>query len=127
MLDLVAANARRILVAYDGSKGAERALNAAADLVGYGSTLAVVNVREPGTANGRPIMERAREYLLGRQITAQYLEPIGLPAKEIVEAAQDLESDLVVVGRRRGDLLRTQGSVSAEVVRRASCDVLVVR
>ena len=122
----MAATARKILVAYDGSKGAQRALDAAANLVGYGSTLAVVSVLSPGTANGREI-DRAREYLLGRQITALYLEPSGEPAEKIVEAAEALESDLVVIGRRRGDLLRAQGSVSADVVRQASCDVLVVR
>lgn len=122
----MAATAKKILVAYDGSKGAQRALAAAANLVGYGSTLTVVSVRSAGPANGRQI-DGAREYLLGRHITALYLEPSGEAAEKIVEAAEALESDLVVIGRRRGDLLRAQGSVSADVVRQASCDVLVVR
>lgn len=122
----MAAHSRRILVAYDGSKGGERALDAAADLVGYGSTLAVVSVRGPGTSNGR-LVARAREHLLRRQIAALYMEPFGEPAEAIVESARALEADLVVVGRRRGDLRRVIGSVSAEVVRQAPCDVLVVR
>ena len=127
MMTVMAANAKRILVAYDGSKSAQRALDAAADLVGYGSTLAVVRVHGPGQMNGSSVMDRAREHLLRRQITALYLEPAGEPAEKIVETAQALETDLVVIGRRRGDLRRAVGSVSAEVVRQAPCDVLVVR
>jgi nucleotide-binding universal stress UspA family protein len=38
------ARSRRIMVGYDGSAAGRRALAAAADLVGYGSTLAVVTV-----------------------------------------------------------------------------------
>ena len=41
----MAARPRRIMVGYDGSEAATRALDVAADLVGYGSTLAVVTVR----------------------------------------------------------------------------------
>jgi nucleotide-binding universal stress UspA family protein len=39
--------------------------------------------------------------------------------------ARAVGADLVVVGRR-GALRRVLGSVSADVVRRAPCDVLVV-
>lgn len=122
----MAAHARRILVAYDGSKGAQRALDAAADLVGYGSTLAVVSVSGPGASSDR-LVARAREHLLRRQIAALYLKPLGEPAEAIIETAHALEVDLVVIGRRRGDLRRVVGSVSADVVRQARCDVLVVR
>jgi nucleotide-binding universal stress UspA family protein len=123
----VSAHPRRFLVAYDGSPSSQRALDAAADLIGYGSTLAVVSVRDPGTADEARIVERAREHLLKRQIMAHYMEPFGKPAEEIVEAARVVDADIVVVGRRRGDLRRVIGSVSAEVVRQAPCDVLVVR
>lgn len=127
MMTVMAANAKKVLVAYDGSKSAQRALDVAADLIGYGSTLAVVSVHSNGSTQGTTIVNRAREHLLGRQITALFLEPSGEPAEKIVEAAEALEADLVVIGRRRGDLRRAVGSVSAEVVQEAPCDVLVVR
>ena len=41
----MAARARKIMVGYDGSDASTRALDVAADLVGYGSTLAVVTVQ----------------------------------------------------------------------------------
>lgn len=120
--------ARSILVGYDGSASAERALDAAADLAGYGSTLAVVSVNADGWGDGRRALARARERLLRRQLTAQYLEPVGDPAAALVETARKLDADLVVVGRRKRSVQRlVLGSVSSKVVRRAPCDVLVVR
>jgi nucleotide-binding universal stress UspA family protein len=121
----MAARARRIIVAYDGSETSERALDAAADLVGYGSSLAVVHVRRAGAPEGATI-DRARELLVRRQLPARYLEPCGHPTREIVAAARAVDADLIVVGRRNV-LRRVLGSVSAAVVRSAPCDVLVVR
>jgi nucleotide-binding universal stress UspA family protein len=121
----MAARPRQILVGFDGSETSKRALDAAADLVGYGSSLAVVRVRRAGSPEG-DTMGRAREQLIQRQVAARYLEPRGHPAEEIVAAAEAVGADLVVVGRRKA-LKRVLGSVSAAVVRQAPCDVLVVR
>jgi nucleotide-binding universal stress UspA family protein len=121
----VAAQPRRILVGYDGSEASQRALDAAADLVGYGSSLAVVHVRPAGTRDNGTV-EHARERLLQRQVTARYLQPFGDPARQIVEAALTVGADLIVVGRRNA-LERVFPSVSAGVLDRAPCNVLVVR
>ena len=119
----MSAQPRTIVVAYDGSEPAVRALDAAAQLVGYGSTLTVVTIA-PG-ANGavRNTLGDARERLLGKQVTARYIARSGEPAVEIVEAARELEADLIVVGRRTPPV---DGSVSAQVVATAASDVLVV-
>jgi nucleotide-binding universal stress UspA family protein len=125
----MAAQARRILVAFDGSEASRRALDVAARLTGYGSTLAVVSVGRVRNGSVRELLTEAHERLLARQVTATYHERAGEPADEIVEAARALEADLVVVGRRGGVGLTEPlpGSVSAAVVRDAPCDVLVVR
>ena len=61
-------------------------------------------------------------------MAASYLQPVGEPAAELVDAARELDADLVVLGRRSRSLRRAVlGSVSAKVVRNAPCDVLVVR
>lgn len=118
--------ARRIMVGYDGSDSARRALDAAADLAGYGSTLTVVTVQTG--AVGRFEGNDARDRLGLRHIEARYLEPTGDPGEKLLAAVRELEADLVVVGRRNDNPLRLLlGSVSAKVVRRAGCDVLVVR
>jgi nucleotide-binding universal stress UspA family protein len=121
----MAARPRQILVGFDGSETSKRALDAAADLVGYGSCLAVVHVRRAGSPEVDAI-GRAREQLIQRQVAARYLEARGHPAEEIVATAESVGADLVVVGRRKA-LKRVLGSVSAAVVRQAPCDVLVVR
>jgi nucleotide-binding universal stress UspA family protein len=124
----MAVRPRKIVVGYDGSEAGRRALEVAADLAGYGSTLSVVTVRTRDL--GPSIAQDARERLLRRHVEARYLEPTGEPAETLVETARELDADLVVVGRRDHNALQRLlmlGSVSAKVVRRASCDVLVVR
>lgn len=125
----MASHARRIVVGFDGSEPAWRALEAAAELVGYGSTLAVVAVVEEGTGDARAALADARERLLRRQVAATYVQRVGEPARELVEAARELEADLVVVGSSTGAPPggSVPGSVGGEVVRSAPCDVLVVR
>jgi len=124
----MSAQPRRIMVAYDDSDAARRALDRAADLAGYGSTLTVVSVAQDGGRYRAGPLDQARELLVRRQVTATYLQPVGEPAAELLEAARELGADLVVLGRRSRSLRRlVLGSVSAKVVRRAPCDVLVVR
>lgn len=122
----MAAQPRKIVVGFDGSDAAARALDVAADLTGYGSTLAVVSVRTRDGDVG--LAERAREQLLQRHVHARFHEPAGEAAEQLVAKAHELNADLLVVGRRSRNPLRALlGSVSAKVVRRAPCDVLVVR
>jgi nucleotide-binding universal stress UspA family protein len=124
----MAAQARRIVVGYDDSEASQRALDRAADLAGYGSILTVVSVAPEGEGYAAGPLESARERLLRRHVTATYLQPVGEPADELVGAAQELDADLVVVGRRNRSLRRlVLGSVSAGVARQAPCDVLIVR
>ena len=114
------------MVGYDGSDAAERALDAAADLAGYGSTLAVVTVHA-GEPDGSTTAA-ARERLLRRHIGARFHETVGEPADALLDKAQELEADLIVLGRRNGGPRSVPiGSVSSQVVRNARCDVLVVR
>jgi nucleotide-binding universal stress UspA family protein len=119
----MSAHPRRIVVAYDGSEGAVRALDAAAQLVGYGSTLTVVSVEPGPSRDGRNTLADARERLLLKQVTARYIARGGVPADEIVEAARELQADLIVVGRRTPP---ADESVSAQIVSAAASDVLVV-
>jgi nucleotide-binding universal stress UspA family protein len=124
----MSAQPRRILVGVDDSEPSQRALDRAADLAGYGSTLTVVSVARDGDGYAAGPLEKAREQLLRRHVSATYLQPVGDPAAELVDAARELEADLVVLGRRSRSLRRrVLGSVSDAVVRRAPCDVLVVR
>jgi nucleotide-binding universal stress UspA family protein len=134
----------RIVVGFDGSEHAQKALSRAADIAD-GATLAVVaaagpsslRVRDMGLNPEDPVdaearkqaLAQAREYLEGRGVNAVYIEGHGNPADVIVQEAQESNADLIVVGTRGLNAAQrvVLGSVSTNVVHHASCDVLVVR
>ena len=143
----MSASLKDILLATDGSRDAEVALRAAADISERsGAALHVVHVwtdamppANPGLVpdDSRCLEEEAAK-LLRRQawnaraargrVAREHLRE-GEPAEEIVAVAKELNADLVIVGNRGVGRVRRliTGSVSEGVVHRASCPVLVVR
>jgi nucleotide-binding universal stress UspA family protein len=129
---------KQVLVAYDGSAPARRALTHAAALVRPGDDVTVVNVMaEPGVgASIEPptkernrqwyLLDEAQRFLAGRGIEARTLAVVGDAAKEIVAAAERIGPDVIVVARHRGHVRHLLGSISGRIVRSANCDVLVV-
>jgi nucleotide-binding universal stress UspA family protein len=116
----MAARSRTILVGYDGSTASRRALDAVADLAGYGSTVAVVGVtgRADDPVARRRLVDEAREALLRRHVAARCFAADGDPAESLLEVAGDLAVDLLVVAR--------PSPAAAGVVDGAACDVLLV-
>ena len=125
----MSAKAKKVLVCYSGSETARRALAAAVEHVGYGSLLAVATVAGNGEPTANVVLSEARDALLHKHVTATYVPLVGDAADELVETAAALGADLLVIGARtrNGHPTASLGPVSAEVVQRAPCDVLVVR
>ena len=147
-----------IVVGYDGSEPSQVALARAGDLAsGRDAKLVVVTVAAPNMpadpvaldplgpmpVGGAPLgqaippgdqdpwaeqLERAREFLSGRGIAAEFVSPAGDPEHELLEVAEEHGADLIVVGAHDRGLLERLfvPSVSGAVARRARCDVLVV-
>jgi nucleotide-binding universal stress UspA family protein len=112
------AQARNIVVGYDGSQGSERALDKAASFVGYGAALAVVHMHNGFNGrNGVRPLDEARRRLQSRQVSASYLETAGEPVEELMRVVRARNADLLVVA-----LLD-----SSAILPTAPCDVLVVR
>ena len=118
----------RILVAYDGTPSARRALQRAATMHRDGDDLALVRVREgdedvDGTAGGGARAAGASGASRRRRSPL-----VGSPARAICVKAERDGYDVIVVGRRNlrdtGQLLL--GSVAARIVAGAPCDVVVV-
>jgi nucleotide-binding universal stress UspA family protein len=133
----------KIVVGYDGSAGAKRALERAAELGRNGDPITVISVvelhastgRGPGAAGQMSAAERrqelreATEFLEGKGLEVRSVEGHGSPAQTIAEEAEESGADLIVVGTHgRGAVARAVvGSVSTKLVHDAPCDVLVVR
>jgi nucleotide-binding universal stress UspA family protein len=132
----------KIVVGYDGSDAAKRALERAVTLAGSDGRIVVVAAAESrvhaGITEGahldpseverrRTDLEEANAMLSEQGIEAETIEAQGDPGDVIVKAAED--ADLVVVGSRGLNPIQRLllGSVSSKVVHRARCDVLVVR
>lgn len=127
-----------VLVAYEDSSAARRALEHAADLARPTDRMTVVNVMHEPAVSARigPPPERIRQqeilddaggYLADRGIEARTLAKIGdNAAHEILTAADDVGADVLVVARRRRPTAHILGSTSSRIVHSAKCDVLVV-
>lgn len=119
-----------LVVGYDGSPSAQRALDRAATLTDYGSRLivAAVSADEHGLDESRKLLDEAEFRLLRQRVFCQKRELVGKPADALMSLATETQADLIVVGHGKTALQRLLlGSVSTKVVHDAPCDVLVVR
>jgi nucleotide-binding universal stress UspA family protein len=135
---------KTIVVGYDQTDAAKRALDRAVELAqAFGSKLIVTSVAPLLAPVGRgmggvdPVdspdlhraeLEHVRVQLEGTGLDVELQPAVGEPADTIVELAEERKADLIVVGTREpGVLERLLGqSVSQAVSRRAHCDVLIV-
>lgn len=136
-----------IVVGYDGSEAARRALERAAELararpapvlvVGVVAVFPASLSRVPGEpvpdaredVAVRGLLEEARVTLADRGVAVETVEEYGDPADAVLAQAKAAGADLIVVGARGLSLAGRAllGSVSSKVVHNAECDVLVVR
>jgi nucleotide-binding universal stress UspA family protein len=132
----------RVVVGFDGSESATRALGRAAGEIEPGGTLTLVTVEPVAHSAGvlsedllgaspdpTALLEQARKSLGARDdIAVETIAGTGDPAAIILETARDTDADLLVVGRRGRDFAARVllGSVAERVANQAPCDVLIV-
>jgi universal stress protein F len=136
----------RILVAFDGSPGSERALAAATQLaVDQGAELVIISVVEhlprfAGTVGEVDESLRERTEALRRQqeravrlaqeqgvATPKTLLVMGHAAQLIVRAVEEEQADLLALGRSGHSEVwgRFMGSTADKIARHAPCSVLI--
>jgi nucleotide-binding universal stress UspA family protein len=144
---------RRILVGYDGSDGAkralERAISEAHDSHGNITVLSVANMpldldvprnfgtlddisADEGKALGPPPdvvahLTEARDRLASAGLEANLIWRAGEPGSAILEAAKEARAQVIVLGEHHHGLLGNLfgADVDAEVQREAGCDVIL--
>ncbi len=137
---------RRILVAYDGSALASKALMVGSDLASAEhavlALLTVVDVRDAvsniGGVTSAELAEVMRaEAQLKLSVARHYVDTThppfeflreGRPAEEILEVCEEWEADLIVMGAGVHSSLQRLlfGSTTDRVVSKAPCPVLLV-
>jgi nucleotide-binding universal stress UspA family protein len=134
----------KILIGYDGTDSAKRALERASAIARDGDQVGVISVAPivagsprsggPFVPGDTPVEHRAElgealGLLRERGIDAFSIEAVGDPGTAICEAAEREGYDTIVVGSRNlGGIKRLLlGSVSERVAHRAKCDVLIAR
>jgi nucleotide-binding universal stress UspA family protein len=144
-----------IVVGYDGTSSAERALRRAIQLARmFASRVIVADVAAPQPLQttpgafgylpyyaGIPEQSTRMDETLWQQhrssidslfahtaVRHEFAGLVGEPVTEIVEVADQHKADLIVVGTREANFLERllEGSVSQGVARHAHCDVLIV-
>jgi nucleotide-binding universal stress UspA family protein len=139
-------NWKTIVVGIDETEASSRALERAAELaqapgVELVVTSAAAVLTGMAAAHGvgpwdpadppeehREELAHAREYLRGRNVTAEFVLGTGEPSEAILDVADEHKADLIVVGTREpGRVERLlSGSVSRAVSTKAHTDVLIV-
>jgi len=134
---------KKIIVASDGSKHSEAAVNEAINYAkSYGGFLNIINVvytNDEVSATAPSLVEsmvqKAREHLeslkalaQSENVDADIFVKEGEPYQGITSLAEELGADTIVIGSRGKTALKTilMGSVTARVIGTAPCPVLVV-
>jgi nucleotide-binding universal stress UspA family protein len=135
---------KSVVVPVDFSKSSLHAIDVALQLVDDPSHLHVIHVTQPihvaepgmiwGTVDDETRVKAAKD-ALEHEIAPEIYEKIdskvvvGLPAQSIVELAQDVEADLIVIPShgRSGVKRFLLGSVTEKVLRLSHCATLVLR
>ncbi|MCS7461323.1 universal stress protein [Paenibacillus doosanensis] len=139
----------KILVAYDGSEAADKALDSAIKLakLNHYSKVDIIHVYSPptyvvgGAVFIAPVAVENNDAEYSEQVVAKIKEKIndftnihievrqGVITKEILGYANEIEADLIVIGSRGlsgiGEFVL--GSVSHNVVQHAKVPVLVIK
>ena len=129
----------RVMVAYDGSPAARRALVHAADIVGRTGSVDVVNVIPAQSVGSRletvsdaqleqqeAILAEADAVLASHGVDAELVATCGDPYTEILATAERREIQILVVGRGRRWRHILGGSLAIQLAGRSQRDVLVV-
>lgn len=135
----------KLLVAYDGSKQAEKAFNLALDIASkYSAKMMVLSVARPPeppvAVELEAVLESATEHYKGHfkcmkelaeslGIEATFEVRAGHPAEQIVHMANEENADAIVMGHRGESFFQKWlvGSVAKRVLSYAHCTVIVVR
>ncbi|KAJ8493091.1 hypothetical protein OPV22_014812 [Ensete ventricosum] len=95
----------------------------------YATSSVIDSVKKAQDQNSRDVVERAKGICRRRLVEAEAVIVIGDPKETICQAAEQMQTDLLVVGSRGLSKIRRAilGSVSDYCAHHANCPVLIVK
>lgn len=120
-----------VTIAWNNSPEAARAITGAMPLLHSATSVSVLSCKEQGRKESSADLERVIEYLDVHGIKAKSIEILAQnsrPAREIIDAALALESDLLVLGSVVHSRTRSliYGSLTEEVLKAPRLNALLV-
>ena len=127
----------KVLVAFDGSEDAKKALKHAVQLASkFKASVTLLNVQQSKLFELKPsVTKEVGEHILSeasseaKEVKFDKKLEFGNPAETIINVAEKGKYDLIVVGKRGLSTVKRffLGSVSDDVSHHAKCSVLIVR
>jgi nucleotide-binding universal stress UspA family protein len=117
----------RILVAYDGSKAAQRAIDYGAIFTQLQvSKVDVLTVADTSAEASGP-QEEARKFLAAYNVDVSFVVKSGHPALAITQYAQEIDAGLIVMGAYGHSRVVEMvfGSTTSDVLENARCPILL--
>lgn len=117
----------RILLAYDGSKHAKKAVKITADWAENRSNQILCLTIDDSLES--TLLDEVKQYLSSRQVNISYEIRKGIAGEEIVSFAKECDADMIVMGAYGHSKLRelVLGSTTSYVINHAGCPALLVR
>jgi len=117
-----------MLIAYDGSHEAVRALRVAVDFGGHGYKFHLLTVSEPQRA-GEMTMEEARAYLDAHGLDVEYHLVDGEPSEQIPARAKEFGCGLILMGAfgHRSLAQRVFGTTTEHILTECELPVLLAK
>lgn len=119
----------RVLVAYDGSSHAKKALQLATEIAEAWDVLfKVVSVTDDSEGD-EELLEAARSYVEAHELKVEFISKTGDPSEVLVDYADEVKADLIVMGAYGHTKVRewVVGSTTAYTINHAPCPVLLTR
>jgi nucleotide-binding universal stress UspA family protein len=116
-----------ILVAYDGSAHARKALQHAVSIAGYWQR--PLRLLLVGGAETQSLLAEATEYLKAHDVAPDGTQRGGDPGEQIVAFAKEIGASLIAMGAFGHSRIRelVLGSTTAQVMNSAPCPILLTR
>ncbi|WLR53050.1 universal stress protein [Bacillus tianshenii] len=120
---------KKIIVPYDGSALAEKALRTAAEMAkAFQDEVHVVNIQSSSPILGENTVREAEAFLKEEGVAYSSAIRVGMPSIEIISEANDVDVRCIIMGSKGAGKAASKkfGSVSEAILQMVSCPIMII-